>query len=152
MGYDMSRIHERLWVGSNVNSVNDVADIKAAGITHVIDCATGDENALHISGVALLSDPTADDGERKTVKWFQPGIDFGVGALSHPGFTVLCHCAAGVNRGPSMAFAILRAQGWNFLEAIALLQFRRPQTIGGVRYRHDAEAALATLGWVRTSQ
>jgi protein-tyrosine phosphatase len=60
---------------------------------------------------------------------------------------VLTHCAHGVNRGPSLAYAILRAQGWPRHDAYALLKERRPQVRVG--YRDDADAALRALRWTR---
>src|SRR5579872_1398096 len=125
MPYDCSQITERLYIGANISTPQDIVDIHALGITHVIDCNTDDERQLfagtagsYVSGIALLSDPTEDDGAPKPASWFSPGIDFGVGALSHPGFKLLTHCAAGVNRGPSMGYAILRALGWWSLDAL----------------------------------
>lgn len=150
MSYDMSQVTDRLFVGANVNSVDDVADIKRAGITHVIDLNNDDEEPLFPStgGIALLSDPTDDDGQPKPAKWFAPAIDFGVGALSHPGFKLLTHCAMGINRGPSIGFAVLRALGFPADNILDLIHRARPQTIIGVRYHQDAEAALKQLGWL----
>ena len=151
MAYDFSQLHERLFVGANVNTPDDVREIAAAGITHVLDANTDDEGPLFPAayGIALKAVPTPDDGGHKGVAWFGPAIDFAIGALSHPGFRVLAHCAAGVNRGPSLAFAILRAQGWSRVDAIMLIHSKRMQTVGGIAYRDDAEAALLALGWIK---
>lgn len=146
--YDYSRITERLYVGSQIRSAADVDDLKRAGVTHIIDCCEADDSVdVEGSGVALLWDATADDGQRKGVTWFSPGIDFALGALGHPGYAVLCHCAAGINRGPSMAYAIMRAQGIRSLDAETILRVNRPQV--GIAYKADAESALRLMGWTR---
>jgi hypothetical protein len=67
MAYDMSRITERLWIGANINDEADVNDVRAAGVTNVIDCNTDDESRLFpaTADTRLLSDPTEDDGGPK---------------------------------------------------------------------------------------
>jgi len=59
-----------------------------------------------------------------------------------------CHCAAGINRGPSTAYAILIALGLRHHEARAMIVTHRPQTIVGMRYADDAERAITALGYV----
>ena len=180
--YDMNFITERLACGAQINDAADVEQIRAAGISHIIDCQSERDDSmsgLNFGKVAILAlpsiseqalrnsllqpgfaarvpdngdigylwDPTQDDGQTKPAAWFSRGIDFALGALAHPGYAVLTHCAAGINRGPSMAYAILRAQGWDGIDAIALLRAKRPQV--QVRYRGDAENALVQLGWTR---
>ena len=151
MQYDCSQITERLWCGANVQDANDVAQLKAIGVTHVIDCNTDDEIPLFPpqAGIILLSDPTQDDGATKGADWFGPGVGFGVRMLSQPGNVVLTHCAAGVNRGPSMAYAIMRAQGLKRSIALSMLTLNRPVCRDGIRYRNDAENALLALGWIK---
>lgn len=149
MAYDYSRVTERLFVGAQVNDVADVIELKAAGVTHVIDANTDDERALFPvgNGIILLPDPTPDDGQPKPTAWFDGAIDFAIAALAQPGTIVLAHCAAGINRGPSLGFAIMRAQGFGHGQAKALICLARPQCLGGIRYRDDAERALLALRW-----
>jgi protein tyrosine phosphatase (PTP) superfamily phosphohydrolase (DUF442 family) len=150
MTYDCSRITERLYVGSRITDASNVADIKALGITHVIDANIDGEEPLFppTNGIALLVDTTKDDGTHKGASWFMSAIDFGIGALSFKGNIVLTHCAEGRNRGPSLGYAIMRAQGFTAVEAMNLLE-TRPVCVGGVRYAGDAELALVELGWVK---
>ena len=70
--------------------------------------------------------------------------------LVRPGQIVFTHCAAGHNRGPSLAYAVLRAQGWYAKDAIDLIHVERPATIGGIVYAADADRALKQLGWTRS--
>jgi hypothetical protein len=145
--YDFSQITGRLWCGSQIRNSSDVNECIRAGITHIIDCCEApDALELKGSGIALLSNPTLDDGQHKTSDWFGRGIDFAFGALGHPGYNVLCHCSGGVARSSSMCYAIMRAQGWDGDAAVSLLQRRRPQVT--VRYQIDADIALRQLRWV----
>jgi protein-tyrosine phosphatase len=151
MAYDMSQITERLYVGANIGGPEDVAEVVAAGITHVIDANTDDESPLFPAGrgPSLLPLPTPDDGNHKDAGWFGPAIGFAISALFSPGNIVLCHCAAGVNRGPSLAYAILRALGLKRSLALGELWLCRPVCRNGVAYRDDAEQALLMLRWIK---
>jgi dual specificity phosphatase 3 len=60
-------------------------------------------------------------------------------ALLDPNAQVLTHCHMGINRGPSMAFAILLATGMEPVEALDAIHSARP--IAAISYAHDA------LGW-----
>jgi protein-tyrosine phosphatase len=60
------------------------------------------------------------------------------------GGTVLTHCHAGINRGPSLGYAVLLAQGWDPVEALArIIEVR---SIAYVAYAEDA------LAWHHTRQ
>ena len=148
---DFSKIHERLFCGAMIKDASDVAELRAAGITHVVDACTDDEASLFppSKGIELLSNPTKDDGKPKDVDWFEPAIDFAMFALSVAGNIVMTHCRSGHNRGPSLAYAIMRAQGWSAHKALSRLHRKRHATIGGIRYRADAEKALKELGWIK---
>jgi dual specificity phosphatase 3 len=151
MSYDYSRATERLFVGAQIGSAADVAELKRAGVTHVIDANIDDESGLFppLAGIALLPCPTPDDGAAKPAAWFEPVINFAIRALGRPGNIVLCHCFAGINRGPSLAYAILRAQDFGPVGALLVIRTARPATVGGIRYAGDAERALAELGWIK---
>lgn len=58
---------------------------------------------------------------------------------------VVHNCAAGVNRGPSMAMGILMALGWPADGAEALIRAARPQV--GLAYAADARVKVPALGW-----
>ncbi len=136
----------RLSTGGALGGPSDVDVLAAAGITHVIDCrAEFDDGALLAQRFHYLYDPTADDGLTKPPAWFQPGIAFALQALSQPGTHVYAHCAAGVNRGPSMCYAIMRALGWSSADAVNTIKSGRRQAL--IHYSADADAAIAALGY-----
>ena len=136
----------RLATGGALGGPPDVDALAAMGVTHVIDCrAEFDDGALLAQRFHYLHDPTADDGQTKPPSWFQPGIAFALQALGQPGNRVYAHCAMGVNRGPSMCYAIMRSFGWVTADALAMIKSARPQA--QVRYAGDADAAIAALGY-----
>jgi dual specificity phosphatase 3 len=147
---DFNFVTGRLATGAALNGPQDVAQLVQAGITHVIDCrGEFDDAPLFIDGnMSYLWLPTNDDGQPKPPDWFDKGIQFALDALTHHKTVVLAHCAAGVNRGPSMLCAILMALGFTQSDSIALIRARRPQA--NIAYAADATVAVIELGWVRT--
>lgn len=146
---DYNFVDLRLATGGGIVVQADVDKLAADGITAVIDCRDDFDDASLLSShpsIAYLYCPTADDGQPKPPEWFGKGIDFALGILAKPKTKVYAHCAAGSNRGPSMALAILLAQGLDFGEALALVQKARPNA--QIRYRQDAENAVKALGYV----
>lgn len=146
---DVSKITERLWCGAQINDAADVAHLKSMKITHIIDAQIERDDAPLLGpDFSYLYDPIADDGQHpKPVEWFERAIMFALDAFTHHGAVVMTHCAAGINRGPSLAYAILRAQGLHRETAELLLRSGRPQV--GIAYRDDADLALIQLGWYR---
>lgn len=130
MSTDMNQVNERLWVGGMVDKVEDLA---AVGITHVICCRKEHDDHAEFGATELgqkiqwLWLPQDDDGTRRDRGQVLSGIKFALDALAQPATKVYAHCAAGVNRGPTMAYAILRACGVPEAEAIAKLRYVRPQ-------------------------
>lgn len=112
----------------------------AAGITHVIDnrIEADDEDfvAVYAPGIAYLHNPADDAGQRMPDSWFDRGVAFALDALARPGTAVLSHCHMGINRGPSLAYAILLALGTDPVEAVDTLRRNRP--VANVWYAEDA--------------
>lgn len=75
--------------------------------------------------------PTLDDGSPRDPRWFD-----GIATAAGDEESVLVHCHMGVARGPSAAFAILLARGWDELDALDAIMFGRP--IATVLYAADA--------------
>jgi dual specificity phosphatase 3 len=77
-----------------------------------------------------------DAGQRMPDMWFDTGTDLVLSRLEDREARVLVHCHMGVNRGPSMGFAVLLAQGWDPLEALDAIRKARP--IAYIGYAEDA--------------
>ena len=94
-----------------------------------------------------------DAGQEVPASWFECGVAWIKAALEQRGTTVLAHCHMGINRGPSLGYAVLLTQGWDCVEALAALRAARPQAnawyaADALRWHHDrtgvpADEALA---------
>lgn len=145
---DFDFITARLATGAAINGPEEVQELLEQGVTHVIDCRTEFDDAALLAvdpQVSYLYNGTADDGQSKPTAWFEKSIEFALSALAQPKHKVYAHCAAGVNRGPSTAYAILRAFGFSQLGAESLIRVARPQV--GLAYQADADRAIAELGF-----
>jgi len=145
---DFNFVTLRLGTGAAINGPDDVEILASAGFTNVIDCIAGADDtplfAAHPS-IMVLYNGVDDDGQPKPVEWFQKSIEFALDALAKPFAKVYAHCAAGVNRGPSTAYAILLALGLSPQEAEDQIRKNRPQV--GLLYKGDAEKAVLSLGY-----
>jgi protein-tyrosine phosphatase len=122
----MNGVESRLVVGADLGCGDEemkqnLDELVAMGVTHIIDCRVewSDEEyvARHAPQIAYLRAPHDDNGVRAAKSWLDKGVDFALAALEDPNAKLYVHCHMGVNRGPSMAFAILLALGWAPLEA-----------------------------------
>jgi dual specificity phosphatase 3 len=77
-----------------------------------------------------------DAGQRMPDAWFDTGTDLILSRLQDREARVLVHCHMGVNRGPSMGFAVLLAQGWDPLDALDTI--REAREVAYIGYAEDA--------------
>lgn len=144
---NISRITDRLFTGGDLPLHHgaaavlvDVQEIVGAGITHVVDnrIEWSDELTYRVAApqVRYLHNGQDDRGQRMPDSWFHRGVGFAVEAMAAPGTAVLAHCHMGINRGPSMAFAIMLALGYGPVEALTLIRTVRP--VAAVAYSEDA--------------
>jgi len=75
-----------------------------------------------------------DAGQQVPFTWFDHAVAWIESA--GPDAVVLTHCHMGINRGPSLGFAVLLDQGWDPIEAIAAIRRCRP--IAHIWYAGDA--------------
>jgi hypothetical protein len=110
-----------------------------AGAVGIIDCRGEwtDEDFVAVAAPELdyryLG--TDDDGRGQDDSWFEAGLAH-FEDLSAGGGRVVVHCHMGINRGPSMAFALLLSQGWGITDALDEIAGARP--IVGLIYAADA--------------
>ncbi|MGH8991304.1 MAG: dual specificity protein phosphatase family protein [Acidimicrobiia bacterium] len=141
-------VTERLATGGDLHwredrALADLAGLVAAGITHIVDCRMewNDEAlvARHAPGVAYLHADVDDIGGRQPDWFFDRGVAFALDALAaDPAAKVLVHCHMGINRGPSLAYAVLLAQDIDPVDALDAIRAARP--IAAVGYAEDALA------------
>lgn len=152
-----SQITERVFTGGEMSAgpglppdVSGVDALAAAGVTHVIDCRDDFDDAPLLTAhpaILYLWNGTADDGRPKPSAWFARSLAFALPMFAQPRTKLYCHCQAGINRGPSTAYAVLRALGFGRAEMLALIRLKRPVTLVGIRYADDADKAIADLGY-----
>lgn len=138
-------VTDRLAVGGDLDgrdgdlAARQVADLRDAGITHVLDLRlewSDEETWADVPGVSYLWDGIDDAGQRVPSAWFERIVSWSLEALEDPDAKLLTHCHMGINRGPSAGYAVLLAQGWDPVDAIAAIRQARP--IAFVAYAEDA--------------
>ena len=146
---DFNWITDRIVVGAGFYSADDVRELEKIGVTHLLDCRyevnIAERMAEEFPQLVYVQNGCDDDGRPKSVEYFRKSIEFGLAVLAQPGTVLYVNCAAGINRGPSSAFAIMRAAGMSFMEAFSLLKTNRP--ICRIAYAEDADRAVYALGY-----
>lgn len=133
-----------LAVGDALEAAADVDEVLRQGITHIVNCRVGFDDAPLIGDqAAYLWDPAPDDRLPKEAGWFLTAIEFVREARKDLAVKVLVHCTGGIDRSPSMAYAILRAAGWSPAGAELAILDAHPSA--RLLYRDDAEAAVQEL-------
>jgi dual specificity phosphatase 3 len=146
---DFNFITSRIATGAALSSAADVESIVAAGIDTVVDCRDSfDDGPLFAGNTAInyLWNPTPDDGVFKPPEYWLRTLMFVLPLLALPDAKVLCHCAAGINRGPSTAYCVMVALSFPPLLAANMIRQARP--VVGLRYASDALAACHKLGYI----
>ncbi len=142
---NLSFVTPRLAVGGDVSPAAErgglqLDEIVALGITHVVDVRVEWDDqrlfAVRAPHVDYLHHGMDDAGQDVPPEWFEAAVQWIELALSGPDAVVLTHCHMGINRGPSLGYAVLLAQGWDCVAAIAAIRDARPQA--NVWYAADA--------------
>jgi dual specificity phosphatase 3 len=110
------------------------------GVTDIIDvrAEASDENLV----LSLRPDvkyhhiATDDDGYQQPDAWFERGVAAALNSISTEEGKIFVHCHMGVNRAPSLAFAILLSLGYQPVEALKSIREARP--IAAMIYALDA--------------
>jgi len=131
---NITQITDRIWTGGDRGHTPLqpwLLQLGWAGITHLIDCrpegAPDQANALEaVPDIDYLLNGQDDNGKTMPDEWFDTGVDYALNALADPDAVVLAHCHQGINRGPSMAFAILLATGMEPDAALTAITDARP--------------------------
>ena len=122
---------------------------REAGITHILDLRgeCNDKDFVHDQAPELGYTwiGTHDNGGEQEIWWFDEGIRVATEVLADPQARLLVHCHMGINRAPSMAFAILLSRGSDLTEALDRIRSARP--IAAIAYAEDAiEYVVAANG------
>ena len=126
-------------------AVAQLGELVEAGVTHIVDCRIEAEDSELIAMYAEVMDVELDyrhdgiddAGQVVPGEWFEELVGHALAAIESGG-TVLAHCHMGINRGPSLGYAVLLAQGWDPVDALARIVWAR--SIAYVAYAEDAVA------------
>ncbi len=114
-------------------------ELVGAGVTHIVDVRVEANDAPLVAELApqvgYLHHGIDDAGQRVAADFFDTTVGFAVEAIDAGG-VVLAHCHMGINRGPSLGFAILLHQGWDPVDALTAI--REVREIAYVDYAGDA--------------
>lgn len=131
---NISQLNDRLWTGGDLDPDEETArrqvkEIAAAGITDVIDLRIewDDSELFDGSGIYYHWLGVDDNGRAPNTEWWRSTIMFSRNIMQDESAVVLVHCHMGVNRGPSVAGAILVDQfGYDPLGAWEHIRSVRP--------------------------
>lgn len=143
-----SFVTDQLLVGGDLAwdthvAVAQLAELVEAGVTLILDCRIEADDAERVERFAELvgtrieyvHDGIDDAGQQVPAEWFEGLVSQAVAAIEGGG-VVLTHCHMGINRGPSLGYAVLLAQGWDPVDALARVVEAR--SIAYVAYAEDA--------------
>ena len=147
---NISRVCDWLYV-SGAPSADDLLQLAGNGVALDIDCTAELNDALP-AGMTRLKLGWADDGQPKPASAFllaltSVGHQFATCSIT-PLAGTLVHCAAGVNRAPTLATFLLAAfSGTGSATAWARIKAARPEANGYLvpAYQQSIDAALAAL-------
>jgi hypothetical protein len=151
---DAVQLTENLWVGGELNQDDpararrQLDELMAAGVNSIIDCRMGCTDIDWVTDsnptIDYLSIGVEDAGFVMPDDWFDDGTSYALDQIGQ-GRSVLAHCQAGINRGPTIAFVVLIAQGWDSIDALDLIRSKRP--IARIAYAEQAiDWWLETVG------
>ncbi|ROR89786.1 protein-tyrosine phosphatase family protein [Nocardioides aurantiacus] len=142
---DAAFVTDQLLVGGDLDTrdhrlaATQLRELLDAGLTHLVDARVewSDEEWVRqlAPQVGYLHHGMDDAGQRVPGAWFDRGVDWALEAVDRGG-VVLTHCHMGINRGPSLGFAVLLAQGWDPVQALDRIRSVRP--IAWVAYAEEA--------------
>ena len=140
-----SQLTDHLWIGGElaqtdrVKATRQLDELTNAGIDSIIDCRMKCNDIEWVTAakaqIDYLSIGVEDAGYLMPDSWWDEGTSYAFDQIAD-GRVVLAHCQAGINRGPSMGFAILIAQGWDAIDALDLVKACRP--IARIAYAEQA--------------
>lgn len=133
----------RLAIGGDLSpdlekATYQLLELETLGVSHVIDCRVewSDEQvfAAQSPQTAYLHHGMDDAGQDVPAEWFDAAIAW-IDAAG-PDAVFFTHCHMGINRGPSLGFAVLLHWGWDAIAAITAIRDARP--VANVWYAADA--------------
>lgn len=111
------QLTEKLICGAVPESDQDIPLLESLGVQAVINCVEEPANQRSKWKGLQCYIPQIDDGSVRSPEVLAKGIEF----FNTSSCVVYVHCWEGKRRGPTMAYAILRANGMSQDEAYTLI-------------------------------
>lgn len=116
-----------------------LSELLTAGVGHIVDARVEWTDAEFVARIAphvAYSHVGIDDaGQVLADSWFDE-VTALISTSVAAGQVVLVHCHMGINRGPSLALAVLLQQGWDVVAAMDLIRTSRP--VAAMAYAENA--------------
>jgi dual specificity phosphatase 3 len=142
---DAHFVTDHLIVGGDLDTAREahaeeqLRELVEAGLTHILDTRIEWDDLAWVAErspeVRYLHHGMDDAGQRVPFEWFDDAVAWALEAIEADG-VVLAHCHMGVNRGPSVGFAVLLAQGWDPIEALDAI--RGARDVAWIAYADEA--------------
>lgn len=120
-------------------AAGQLKELVDAGVTHIVDVRVEANDAELVANLApqvgYFHHGIDDAGQRVASDFFDTTVGYAADAMEAGGI-VLAHCHMGINRGPSLGFAILLHQGWDPVDALTAI--REARQIAYIDYAGDA--------------
>ena len=138
-----SFVTDQLLVGGDLDpddarALAQLAELQALGVRHVFDARVEwSDRAFvlrHAPGMSYDHVGIDDAGQEIPDAWFDRVVPTMLTAVAR-GDRVLAHCHMGINRGPSLALALLLASGWDLVDALTRIRQQRP--VAAMAYAED---------------
>jgi protein-tyrosine phosphatase len=119
-------VSKRLTFGSAITTWGHVDQLQALGITHVVNLRHG-HHTKKVRQFKNLWLPFRDDLKPRPNWFHRRALLFYQKAIRRPKSTVLCMCHHGVSRSASLAYFLLRVDGFTPARAKSTVLKARPQ-------------------------
>lgn len=120
-------------------AIEEISLLVELGVTHILDVREEWSDELlvtrHAPDITYVHLGIDDAGQRLPDAWFDAGLTLAEDVAAAGGM-LLAHCHMGINRGPSMAFAVLLDRGVPPDAALDAIRSARP--VAAVGYAADA--------------
>lgn len=136
-------VSKRLAFGSAITSSVHVKELRAQGITHVVNLRRSRNEFIKAFPTLWLA--YGDDLKPRSASFYRRALSFYRGAMRLPNTKLFIMCHHGYQRSPSLAYFLLRAMGTSPKLARGRIMVARPSARIVWAYRVSAEDFLAKL-------
>ena len=135
-------VSERLAFGSAFSSWQDVRQLHALGLTHVINLRSSRRYRMKLRSFHSLWLPFPDDKEPRPARFYRDALRFYKRAMQGDDFKIFVMCHRGICRSASLAYFLLRASGFSHTRAESTILRVRSCAIICRAYRECGEDFL----------